>query len=279
MSTTETTWNRVVALAGTVFSTKTGKTFTYDISGNSVALGNTNRMIPRSHIERAVDRSPLTGPGQLQDLQGPSYVYAIVTDPRVRGARVEPTPSQREESVSEGLQKQEMTYEKSAYLGAGKPGFQVTERDLRNLGFSPFELQWLDPVSLPSGTATNWNTLGKIPSGAGLYAFTTEIRNMRDALRVRYVGMTTDLWMVTKGRLPDGTARGGQRYGRRKHSGDTRKRVNIELTTARAEGLHVRHWLRSVDVPDGTDAKTLLRQEEARLIWIWNLRSVGWNRR
>jgi hypothetical protein len=37
-------------------------------------------------------RSPIStvvsGPGALQDLQGPSYVYAILTDPRVRESQV-----------------------------------------------------------------------------------------------------------------------------------------------------------------------------------------------
>jgi hypothetical protein len=31
---------------------------------------------------------PGSGPGDLQDLQGPSYVYAILTDPRVRTSHV-----------------------------------------------------------------------------------------------------------------------------------------------------------------------------------------------
>ena len=39
----------------------------------------------RSQFEKAYGQGPLTGPGQLNDLvRGPSYVYAILTDPRVR---------------------------------------------------------------------------------------------------------------------------------------------------------------------------------------------------
>jgi hypothetical protein len=50
------------------------------------------------------------------------------------------------------------------------------------------------------------------PAGPGLYAFTVE--DDRE-LRVAYVGLTSHLWMVTKGRLPGGQeARGGHRYGR-----------------------------------------------------------------
>jgi hypothetical protein len=40
-------------------------------------------MLPRAHFGRAFDRMPLRGPGQLQDLQGPSYLFAILTDARV----------------------------------------------------------------------------------------------------------------------------------------------------------------------------------------------------
>ena len=76
-------WERITRLAGAEFHTKTGKPFSYDIAGNAVALRNTPRSLPRSHFQRALDRAPLTGPGQLQDLQGPSYLFAILTDPRV----------------------------------------------------------------------------------------------------------------------------------------------------------------------------------------------------
>ena len=88
-------WHRIVALQGQTFHQKTGKPFRYRVPGNSVVPSTTNRQLPRSHFARAYERAPIAGPGQLQDLQGPSYLYAILTDPRVladgpRGASSRP---------------------------------------------------------------------------------------------------------------------------------------------------------------------------------------------
>jgi hypothetical protein len=91
-------------------------------------------------------------------------------------------------------------------------------------------------------------------------------------IRVTYVGLTEHLWMVTKGRLPgSGGARGGQRYGRPRHAGVTRQRVNILIAGQLRSGRVVRHWVRTLPV-------AALRAEEERLINSWNLRRVGWNR-
>jgi hypothetical protein len=76
-------WQRIVTLQGDTFHQKRGQAFRYGISGNSVVPSTTNRQLPRSHFARAYERSPIDGPGQLQDLQGPSYLYAILTDPRI----------------------------------------------------------------------------------------------------------------------------------------------------------------------------------------------------
>jgi hypothetical protein len=79
-------WQRIVALQGETFRQKTGRPFRYRVSGNSVVPSTTSRLLPRSHFARAFDRAPLRGPGQLQDLQGPSYLFAILTDARVTSA-------------------------------------------------------------------------------------------------------------------------------------------------------------------------------------------------
>lgn len=275
---TQTAWEGIVSLAGEVFHTKTGKAFTYQISGNAVALLNTNRNLPRAHIERALGRMPLDGPGQLQDLQGPSYIFAIITDPRVSGGRddlLRPVPSPRQD-----IPQLEGTAVTSAISEVPRrPGTPVTEPELRELGFVPHELRFLrGDVPLPGGVGLNWDTLGEIPDSPGLYAFTTEDPTLAASLRVAYVGLSTHLWMIAKGQLPGGVGRGGQRYGRPKHAGVTRKRVNVEVAGARAEGLHVRHWLRPMTVPPGAEASTFLRHEEERLILMWALRTSGWNR-
>ena len=77
-------WNKIGAHAGEVFSTVTGKQFVYNIDGNVVRPEHTKRNIPRSDFEKAYALMPLKGPGQINQLvQGPTYVYAILTDSRI----------------------------------------------------------------------------------------------------------------------------------------------------------------------------------------------------
>ena len=78
-----TIWRRIVALEGSEFTQKTGRPFTYTLTGNAVVPSTTNRLLARTQFQKAHERSPIRGPGQLQDLQGPSYLFAILTDPRV----------------------------------------------------------------------------------------------------------------------------------------------------------------------------------------------------
>src|SRR5438105_1922593 len=84
---------RIAALCGETFYQKSGKPFTYAVAGNSLRPSTTNRQLPRSHFDRAFARAPLDGPGQLQDLQGPSYSFAILTDPRITADRSGATAS------------------------------------------------------------------------------------------------------------------------------------------------------------------------------------------
>jgi hypothetical protein len=76
-------WQRIVALQGEMFRQKTGRSFSYAIRSGCVVPSTTTRQLPRSQFARAYERAPLRGPGQLQDLQGPSYLFAILADPRV----------------------------------------------------------------------------------------------------------------------------------------------------------------------------------------------------
>jgi hypothetical protein len=41
------------------------------------------QQIPRSQFAKALDLMPLSGPGQIQHLRGPSFIFAILTDPRI----------------------------------------------------------------------------------------------------------------------------------------------------------------------------------------------------
>ncbi len=78
-----TIWAKVQEHAGEPFTTVTGKEFRYAARKGGVEMLTTKRVLPRSAFVEAVARMPVSGPGALQDLQGPSYLYAILTDPRV----------------------------------------------------------------------------------------------------------------------------------------------------------------------------------------------------
>jgi len=148
------------------------------------------------------------------------------------------------------------------------PGHPVTAAELAGAGFRPLELRVARDVDLPGGRGCDWTTIGEVPDGPGLYAFSAEDDH---EMRVAYVGRTEHLWMVTKGCLPGGQARPGQRYGRPRYAGTTRQRINLLVAEQLRAGRLVRHWVRPCPA-------AALRLEEERLISQWDLRRVGWNR-
>jgi hypothetical protein len=161
------------------------------------------------------------------------------------------------------------SHTRSAPSATAWPGHPISAADLARAGFQPLELgvRSLD-VDMPSGRGCEWTTIGEVPQGPGLYAFT--VGDDRE-MRVTYVGRTEHLWMVTRGRLPGGAGRGGQRYGSPRYAGATRQRVNILVAEQVRAGRLVRHWVRLCQA-------AALRVEEERLISGWDLRRVGWNR-
>lgn len=150
----------------------------------------------------------------------------------------------------------------------------VHEPELRALGFRPLHLRWLERSHEHHGIGTcrDFDVVGDVPAAGGLYLFTSRTGM---EVNIRYVGMTTHLWMVTKGRLPSGDARGGQRYGRPKHAGVTRARINAALTTAVDRGDVVTQWVRPTT---GTASAVELREQEEIAIQRWQLRRHGLNR-
>jgi len=80
----EVTWSRIVAHAGKYFRTKTGLEFTYRVEKNVFRPSRTDYGIARSDFEKAYDLVPLSGPGEITSLvRGPSYVWAVLHDPRI----------------------------------------------------------------------------------------------------------------------------------------------------------------------------------------------------
>jgi len=78
-------WANIVNHEGEQFYTVTGRPCSYKVSGNQIILLNTTRNIPRSNIERALEIvNPTVSQFERLNLQGPSYIMAIITDPRIR---------------------------------------------------------------------------------------------------------------------------------------------------------------------------------------------------
>jgi hypothetical protein len=86
MAAIDVAWSRIVAHQGKTFHQKRGKPFTYRVSGGAVHPDTTNHSIMQSQFAKALDRMPLDGPGEINDLRGPSYIFAILTDPRINGS-------------------------------------------------------------------------------------------------------------------------------------------------------------------------------------------------
>jgi hypothetical protein len=80
----EVVWARIVAHPGEPFKQLRGATFTYRVKGGHVVPDRTAQQTPKSHFARALDLVRLSGPGEVQSSRGPSYIYAIVMDPRIR---------------------------------------------------------------------------------------------------------------------------------------------------------------------------------------------------
>ncbi|MFD1130613.1 hypothetical protein ACFQ3J_20940 [Paenibacillus provencensis] len=76
-------WQIIVEQEGSEFQQVRGKIFTYQTVGNAITPSTTNYIISRSQLEKAWKRMPVNGPGEFQDLIGPSYLFAILTDPRI----------------------------------------------------------------------------------------------------------------------------------------------------------------------------------------------------
>jgi hypothetical protein len=81
----EQVWRNIKAHEGETFFTKKGKEFTYHMTDRLVILENTNRNIPIGNFEKAIGvTNPSVVAFQKMNLQGPSYIYGIITDERIQ---------------------------------------------------------------------------------------------------------------------------------------------------------------------------------------------------
>ena len=78
-------WARITTLEGETFETKTGKPFTFEISGTVFRPSRTKYNVTRGDFAKVLELVPLDGPGPISNLvRGSAYVWAVLHDRRVR---------------------------------------------------------------------------------------------------------------------------------------------------------------------------------------------------
>jgi hypothetical protein len=77
-------WSRIVTHKGEVFQQIRGQEFSYTINHSVLNPSTTKQNIPKSEFSKALAFVPLKNTVPLRDLRGPSYIFAILMDTRVR---------------------------------------------------------------------------------------------------------------------------------------------------------------------------------------------------
>ena len=77
-------WPRIQEHDGEEFHQIRGKAFHYGAFGGYIVPSTVNQQIAKSDFEKALERVPLSNTVPVQDLRGPSYIYAILMDKRIR---------------------------------------------------------------------------------------------------------------------------------------------------------------------------------------------------
>lgn len=77
-------WKRIKLHAGEEFYTTRGLPFTYEIKGKFLHPSRTNFAISYANFEKALVFVPLKNTVTVKSVPGPSYVYAILMDQRIR---------------------------------------------------------------------------------------------------------------------------------------------------------------------------------------------------
>ena len=78
-------WIRIQEHESDEFKTKTGKPFSYEITGNVLNTNRTEYNLPKSDFAKALRCVPIPGPGKISDsVRGSAYIWAILHDARIR---------------------------------------------------------------------------------------------------------------------------------------------------------------------------------------------------
>lgn len=82
---TDDVWGRLKSLQGQEFATKTGKPFTYAISGDVFHPSRTTYNVSKADFKKALALVPFDGPGVINRIvRGPAYIWAVLHDRRIR---------------------------------------------------------------------------------------------------------------------------------------------------------------------------------------------------
>jgi hypothetical protein len=77
-------WERIEENAGEVFRQIKGAEFTYVVANGHLIPDRTRQQIARSQFEKALAFVPLSTTSKIQHLRGPSYIFAVLMDQRIR---------------------------------------------------------------------------------------------------------------------------------------------------------------------------------------------------
>ena len=80
----DTIWQRIKRHSGDTFTQIRGGQFTYEATEAAIIPDRTNQNLPRVHFEEASKLLPLETTKPVQHLRGPSYIFAILMDRRIR---------------------------------------------------------------------------------------------------------------------------------------------------------------------------------------------------
>lgn len=82
-------WSRIEEHQGEPFHTATGLAVTYEVDGNGIWFFRDGKRIERkatrTQVETAISRCPLKSTTEIKDLMDYAYLFAILTDRRIRG--------------------------------------------------------------------------------------------------------------------------------------------------------------------------------------------------
>ena len=85
----EAVWHRIESHQGEAFKTVTGLPFTYSVEGAGIWFSRDgrriNRKLTRTQVEVAISRCPLSCTTEIKDLIDYPYLFALLTDARIRG--------------------------------------------------------------------------------------------------------------------------------------------------------------------------------------------------